>query len=300
MASHRRGGLDPDAAERLLDAAAGRDTGTGQPHRDPSDPVAELLTAASAPARAAELAGEEAALQAFRTARAARLAAGGTYPEMVREARAKAGGAASPTTPDAVTGRSRGGRRRLTVGAGGWIAVVLATLTAGAALATDIPALDPADPRRGAPDSGSRTPVPPTTATAPTITTPPTGTTAPTGGPTAAPPPNHSPRSRQATPHPSVYGQCRAYLARGGADSDARANRSPSKVLLEAAGSRSEIERYCRLLLAIDKPNHSNKSRKPDEPEKAAEEKNAAEAEHAAETDRAAENGTPDRSGRSG
>ncbi|MEV0807675.1 hypothetical protein AB0I41_15075, partial [Micromonospora sp. NPDC050200] len=54
---------DRAEAERLLDAArAGGPPSAG-------DPLARLLSAAAAPARPGELAGEEAALAAFRAAR---------------------------------------------------------------------------------------------------------------------------------------------------------------------------------------------------------------------------------------
>ncbi|PWU57250.1 hypothetical protein DLJ47_03210, partial [Micromonospora sp. S4605] len=64
--SLRRSGRPADRTEsdRLLDAA-----GPGAPAG--TDPLARLLSAAAAPARPGELAGEEAALAAFRAARAA-------------------------------------------------------------------------------------------------------------------------------------------------------------------------------------------------------------------------------------
>lgn len=61
--------LDPEHAERLLDdlpaADAARMTGAG------GDPLVRLLTAAAAPGRPAELAGQDAALAAFRAGAAA-------------------------------------------------------------------------------------------------------------------------------------------------------------------------------------------------------------------------------------
>ncbi|WP_199734272.1 hypothetical protein [Micromonospora musae] len=101
-------GREPDRladraeADRLLDAAR-----AGEPAEadGPPDPLAELLAAAAAPARAHELEGEQAALAAFRAARA------------------------TPTTLRAPR------RRRLTAGALAWVAGLLVTATAGVAFA---------------------------------------------------------------------------------------------------------------------------------------------------------------------
>ncbi|MEH0974713.1 hypothetical protein V6U77_26620, partial [Micromonospora sp. CPCC 205546] len=63
---------DRGASDRLLDAA--RADAPRTPDVVGSEPLARLLSAAAAPARPGELAGEEAAVAAFRAARAARAA----------------------------------------------------------------------------------------------------------------------------------------------------------------------------------------------------------------------------------
>ncbi|TDC59147.1 hypothetical protein E1258_19035, partial [Micromonospora sp. KC207] len=96
---------DRAESDRLLDAARdGRASGTG---RTAEDPLAALLTAAAAPARPGELAGEEAALAAFRAARAA----------------------PAPTPARAPR------RRRRWIGAVAWLGALAATVTAGVAVA---------------------------------------------------------------------------------------------------------------------------------------------------------------------
>ncbi|TWJ29280.1 hypothetical protein JD81_02789 [Micromonospora sagamiensis] len=100
---------DERAAERLLDTVA-----TGHAERS-DDPVARLLAAAVAPARPDELAGEDAALAAFRAARAQR-----------------------PATVPA--------RPRRTARAAVWLAGFAVTATAGVAVAAV--GLDRSDPPR--------------------------------------------------------------------------------------------------------------------------------------------------------
>ncbi|MEV6370900.1 hypothetical protein AB0L86_28835 [Micromonospora musae] len=112
-------GREPDRladraeADRLLDAAR-----AGEPAEadGPPDPLAELLAAAAAPARAHELDGEQAALAAFRAARAT--------PAALRAPR----------------------RRRLTAGALAWVAGLLVTATAGVAFAAVTLEQPPAPP----------------------------------------------------------------------------------------------------------------------------------------------------------
>ncbi|MFJ9946720.1 hypothetical protein [Kitasatospora sp. NPDC091207] len=101
MSTNRSRRIDQDTAEHLLGGAvggpsAGRDaslTGadarTGparplQPENGPEERVARVLAAAAAPATAGELAGEEAALAAFREARLAPAPAGPAVPAPVR------------------------------------------------------------------------------------------------------------------------------------------------------------------------------------------------------------------------
>ncbi|TDB82397.1 hypothetical protein E1182_01990, partial [Micromonospora sp. KC721] len=102
--------LDRAEAERLLDAAATRTAGD-------AEPLTRLLSAATAPAHPGEVAGEEAALAAFRAARAA-------------------GPAATPPRR----------RRGLTTGLAAWVAGVAAVATAGVAFAA-VTRDRPADPQ---------------------------------------------------------------------------------------------------------------------------------------------------------
>ncbi|MGW2252128.1 hypothetical protein ACWCXH_18285 [Kitasatospora sp. NPDC001660] len=76
MSTNRSRRIDRDAAEHLLGGAvggpsAGQDASLTGPDGDAAGQVARVLAAAAAPATAAELAGEEAALTAFRAARLA-------------------------------------------------------------------------------------------------------------------------------------------------------------------------------------------------------------------------------------
>ncbi|MDW5326490.1 hypothetical protein [Plantactinospora sp. KLBMP9567] len=245
MVFRRRGRPDPEAAERLLDAVAAGATGSRQAHGDVPDPLAHLLAVAAAPARPEELHGEDAAVTAFRAARDGRTTAS-TTPRTTETREALAGTATGPPAE----------RRPLTAGALGWIAVTVATLTAGVALAAEIPALRPAGPPSGTPsaDAGPsvvRTSAPPTTGPAPRPT--PTGTEPPLAEPG---------RPGQAPPPQSLVAQCRAFLGGGGPDGSS-ARRPPSAVLVRAAGGRDEVDGYCRHLLATDPEPGANEPRRP-------------------------------------
>ncbi|WP_460916020.1 hypothetical protein [Plantactinospora veratri] len=260
MAFRRRGGAGPEAGERLLDAVAAgaaearhahgdvRDPFGGRagdpvtgPVTDPvpgpfTDPVAELLAVAAAPARPGELDGEDAAVAAFRAARAARATAGSAATPPTSE---------SPETLAGTSARPPGRRRRLTAGAFGWLAAVVATLTAGVALAAEIPALRPAGPPRSTPSvdavpSAGRTTAPPTTAPAPT----------PAPHRTAPPATEPGPSGRGLPPQ-ALVAQCRAFL-KGGQGSGPATRRPASAALVRAAGGRAEVDDYCRRLLAAD------------------------------------------------
>ncbi|WP_431924259.1 hypothetical protein [Micromonospora wenchangensis] len=209
-------------AERLLDP-------TGAPPST-DDPLTRLLAAAAAPARPDELAGEQAALAAFRATR----------------------GAAAP-------GPAPAGRRRprLTTGVVAWIAALAATATAGVAFA----AVTLDRPAERAPG-----PVPSATATA-TATVRPSphrsepqrhspsgrpGGTAPGGGPSAppAPPGPSGPASAG-----KLVGQCRAYLAKP-PPQRAKALTKPGYAdLVAAAGGADRVEAYCRTLVPEHPPS---------------------------------------------
>ncbi|GAA3731497.1 hypothetical protein GCM10022225_11700 [Plantactinospora mayteni] len=234
MGFRRRGRPDPEAAERLLDAVAAGGTEARQAHGGVQDPLANLLAVAAAPARPGELDGEDAAVAAFRAARDARSRADPAPTPRTTEARGALAGASA---------RPPAGRGRLTAGAFGWVAVVVATLTAGVALAAEIPALRPAGPPRSTPsvDVGP-TSVP---TTAPTTTAPTTtGPTGPSTGPGSKPPTTGPGRTH---PPQSLVAQCHAFLTKGRPDSG-----HPPTPLVRAAGGRAEVEEYCRRLLAID------------------------------------------------
>ncbi|WP_199486958.1 hypothetical protein [Actinomadura logoneensis] len=109
--------LTPEAAERLLDAAAQGPGQHARPGTSVPDPLADLLAAASAPGRPDELTGEDAAVAAFRSAVAAE--AGATRVLPADRGRHRVGG--------------RGMKRLLTVKAA-LVALVAASL-GGVALA---------------------------------------------------------------------------------------------------------------------------------------------------------------------
>ncbi|WBB80861.1 hypothetical protein O7606_05605 [Micromonospora sp. WMMD882] len=236
------------AADRLLDVAVGAQDPTAD-GVETREPVGRLLAAAAAPARPGELAGEEAALTAFRDARAQR-----------------------PTPTPA--------RRRSRVTVAAWAAGVVVIATAGAAVAavgldrsapaptptrsvTDPPATSPGDPG----DSGSPT-------------SPGVPTTASDGAPTTAPAPSapgHNDAGRPphgpSTGPTSVPGLCVAYRARP-ADQRGKSLRTPMfRALVEAAGGPEHVDAYCAAQAPTatgrptDRPSATSRpSRTPKEP----------------------------------
>ncbi|MGK5519469.1 hypothetical protein ACSNN9_08940 [Micromonospora sp. URMC 107] len=227
---------DRDASDRLLDAA--RAGAPGTPDTDGSDPLVRLLSAAAAPARPGELAGEEDALAAFRAARAAGPAAGAVP---------------SPR------------RRRFTAGAVAWGAGIAVTATAGAAFAavTLDRADDPVPPPRPA-TATPATPAPGTTG--PGATEPerdkPTGATGghpsgsaphPSAAPTSgAPVPGTTAGDSRRTPEPrteELRGLCQAYLARTPAQREKVLDTPAFAQLVTAAGGRERVGDFCGELL---------------------------------------------------
>lgn len=218
-ARHDRAELD-----RLLDAAGGAPVAG-------ADPLARLLSAAAAPGRPDELAGEEAALAAFRAARAA------------------------PVSPAAAPRR----RRPLTAGAVAWGAGIAVTATAGvafAAVAIDRPS-DPTPPRPvtpapvtggsessgpGTPGGGATTGVP---SAAPSSGLPAPTTGAPTTGAGSPPPRDGSQRLR---------GQCTAYLAKSPAQREKALDTPAFADLVTAAGGRDQVTGYCTRLVGEPEP----------------------------------------------
>jgi hypothetical protein len=225
--------------ERLLDSAhaavdQGRATAADAtspealrtaPNVAATDPVAALLAAAAGRGRPGELAGEEAALAAFRAARA--------------------------TPAAAVPHRPRG--RRLTTGAVAWIGAVAATATAGAAFAAvardrgpDPVAPMPSRPSPSPQHSGPRSHEP--------------GRSAPPGAlPPGAPSPITATPPASLAPTDQLHGLCRAWRAKRPEQRE-KALRTPAfQRLVTAAGGPAEVEPFCQRLVPEAKPSESAK-----------------------------------------
>ncbi|MEH0936446.1 hypothetical protein [Micromonospora psammae] len=228
---------DRAESERLLDA-----TGAGATPAGAADPLAQLLSAAAAPPRPGELAGEQAALAAFRAARAS--------------------GAVAPVAPP-------GRRRGLTTGVVAWIAGIAATATAGAAFAAvtlDRPAEPERPPRPSAPapttpdrstpssggsTSGGSTSGAPSGAPSGTPGAVPSATTT-AGGPAGGGKPDKPSKNGK------LSGKCRAYLAKSPRNRE-KALRTPGFAdLVAAAGGAERVEAYCRELLTEPAPAASS------------------------------------------
>ncbi|MFI6241632.1 hypothetical protein ACIBEF_17315 [Micromonospora sp. NPDC050795] len=225
--------------ERLLDAASARpdatpdqgasaaaDATSPEAHlgtRDvpPAEPVAALLAAAAGPVRPGELAGEDAAVAAFRAARA---------------------------NPAAVPQRPR--RRRMTTGAVAWIGAVAATATAGAAFAAVTRELGP-DPVAPAPSRPSPSPHQSASRSAEPDRSVGPGVASPTGAsPSVTALPSAGP-----TPAGQVHGLCRAWRAKKPEQRE-KALRTPGfHKLVTAAGGPAEVEAYCQRLVPETKPS---------------------------------------------
>ncbi|MEU4335143.1 hypothetical protein AB0F59_10985 [Micromonospora lupini] len=214
--------VDPEASldpEVTLDLdAAGRPLASAAPQASTADPLARLLAAAAGPARPGELAGEEAALAAFRAARVA--------------------------APEPTVAR-RPGRRRLTTGALAWIGALAATATAGAAFAAA--GLD-----RG-PDP---VPVPTPSSAPPTASGPASPTSAaPSRSTPSGPPSSAGTPSVGSTPNGQLHGLCKAWLAKKPEQRE-KALRTPAfQRLVTAAGGVPAVEAYCQRLVPEAKPS---------------------------------------------
>ncbi|MCX5065087.1 hypothetical protein OOJ91_04245 [Micromonospora lupini] len=207
--------LDLDAAERPSASAAAQ--------ASEADPLARLLAAAAGPARPGELAGEEAALAAFRAARVA-----APEPSVARRPR----------------------RRRLTTGALAWIGALAATATAGAAFAAAGLDLAP-DPVPPAPSSAPSS-APPTAGHPAATTSAAPSRSTPSGPPSSAGTPSVGP-----TPNGQVHGLCRAWLAKKPEQRE-KALRTPAfQRLVTAAGGVAAVEAYCQRLVPDAKPSAS-------------------------------------------
>ncbi|MGC4808299.1 hypothetical protein [Micromonospora sp. DT233] len=273
MSLRRSVGPEPTAdrreSDRLLDAArrtaatgdaAARDQRVGDPAAadgegaaataagEAVDPLFRLLVAAAGPARPVELAGEEAALAAFRAAHAAPTSAPARAP----------------------------GRRRLTVGALAWIGALAVTATAGVAVAAT--ALDRAAQPVTAPSSLPTRPSDPgptgpvTTGPGPTATgtaTPAPSTATPGPGPSGRPsgPSPSGPRTPTGPGHPGdaqLPGLCRAYLDKPVAGRRRALTTPGFAPLVTAAGGAGQVEGFCRALLADGDPGPPARSQRPE------------------------------------
>ncbi|MFE0530587.1 hypothetical protein ACFW0V_23620 [Micromonospora parva] len=232
-------------AERLLDSARARlDTAPAQRHSatppeadatapeayptgpnvPAAEPVAALLAAAAGPVRAGELAGEEAALAAFRAARANPAAA-----------------APQPT------------RRRIRTGVVAWIGAVAATATAGAAFAAVTRDRAP-DPVAPAPSGSSPSPQPSASRSDES------GRSVAPGAPSPGRP---SPVTATSPATPTLANQlpglCRAWRAKK-PDQREKVLRTPAfQPLVTAAGGPAAVESYCERLVPETKPTGSAK-----------------------------------------
>ncbi|MGW3604108.1 hypothetical protein [Micromonospora sp. NPDC005161] len=214
----------PDAAAAQIRAST-----PANPHVHAADPLARLLAAAAAPPRPRELAGEDAALAAFRAARAN----------------------PAPTV-------RRPHRRRLTTSAVAWMGALAATATAGAAFAAVT--LDRAPDPVPWPPSSSPSPTSGDVDTTPSVerTAAPSRSTSPTPSATSAPSAIGTP-SAGAAPAGQLRGLCQAWQAKEPEQRD-KALRTPAfQMLVAAAGGAGEVEAYCQRLVPEAKPSTSAK-----------------------------------------
>ncbi|MGI5520767.1 hypothetical protein ACQEUX_07410 [Micromonospora sp. CA-259024] len=214
------------APDHIRPAMPGEADAASRPARAsaPVEPVAGLLAAAAGPVRPGELAGEEAALAAFRAARAN----------------------PAPSVPP------RPRRRRLSTGAVAWIGAMAATATAGAAFAAVT--LDQApDPVAPAPSGTSPTPDEGASPSGDTVepgrSTPPGTPLSPTGTPSA-----------HTAPVSELLGLCRAWQAKKPEQRERALGTPAFESLVTAAGSADEVGAYCQRLVPEAKPSASAKA----------------------------------------
>jgi hypothetical protein len=202
MSTHRRH-LDRRATEQMLN---------GVPVAG-GNPLNDLLVAAAAPARDGELAGEHAAVTAFRAARL-ETALQPRRPSMLKTLLAKL-----------LTAKIAAAAAALAVAAGG-----VATAAATGYLPTPL---------------GGNSTVAPTHSSTPTTS----GRPSPAGTGErddhgAAPPPG-SP-----SPSPSLTGLCNAYTAGAGSEHGKALDSPAFGTLITAAGGKDKVDAYCATLLA--------------------------------------------------
>jgi hypothetical protein len=205
---HPSGEISPDLSERLISGDA------TQPAR-----LVALLAAASAPGTRRELAGEDAAVMAFRQARSAAAAAPTTGP--VRR----------PAPPRAWTGRF-GVRVALLTAAAVVSGLGLATM---AGVIPDVTGLVPTGNSSSTLDTSGAGQGHPTTTGVTTAGTelPPSASAGATGGPSAA----------------ALPGLCRAYRAHAANERGKQLDTPAFAALVTAAGGREAVPAYCDALI---------------------------------------------------
>jgi hypothetical protein len=222
MSTYRTRRLDRDTAERLL---RGDPTGQAAPPQ-----LAALLAAASAvPPAAGELAGEGAALAAFRAARVA-----------------QAGTLAAPS-------RARSARAKFFTIKVAVVTLATTSVLGGVALAAGTNTLPyqrkeapPASVVPGPPASGQPTPKP--SAAGPRATP---------GKPSDGAPPTTRPNA------PSLVGRCRAYTARPPGQRGKALETPAFGALVTAAGGKERVAAYCSTILG---PDSGKPGQGPDKP----------------------------------
>jgi hypothetical protein len=196
--SDNRSRLDRHAAEQLL---AGEQAG----------PLADVLRAAAAPAHPEELAGEGAALAAFRAAAQA---------EAVPAAR-------KPSAFRSVLGKVLTVKALVVLAVAGTTGVVVAATSGVLPAPWSEPAVE-------APPTTSRTP--PSTRVPATPSAP--GTRSATAGA-----PEQGPKATR--PAPSLAGLCQAYRAQAGRGAGRALENPAFAALVRAAGGREHVDEYC-------------------------------------------------------
>jgi hypothetical protein len=226
MSTHRSRRIDRRTAEHLLRGAPQREQAAG------SDPLSDLLAAAAAPAREGELAGEQAALTAFRTAHLA------DAPQPQRESMLKTTLAKLVTVKIAIAAAA-------VVAAGGVaVAAVTGTLpTQGGDTATTSVTSTVAS-TTGQQTGGRQSEVPGKPAG--------TGKNAPQNAPDVTT--DGTGRGDPASPAPSVEGLCHAYTAGAGSGHGKALGNPAFGALITAAGGQEKVPAFCADLLGAKKP----------------------------------------------
>ncbi|TNC26894.1 hypothetical protein [Amycolatopsis alkalitolerans] len=206
MSANRSRRIDRRTAEQLL---------RGEPDRmreTERDALSELLSAAAAPATEGELAGEQAALAAFRAA----------HPVPVLQPRR--------------TSMIKTTLAKL-------LTVKVAAVAAGAVAAGGVALA--ATTGTLAPHSGGSTPAPAATSHAPDVAPTPQNDQSVAGQDKQT-----GAGGSDATPSPSLIGLCQAYTAGAGSDHGKALDNPAFSVLITTAGGRDKVAQYCTGLLS--------------------------------------------------